>query len=157
LPLVTRQTLNIINKYCNGIFISVLDKNTKKKETWTVETLGNFVIGQSLINNVIPELSLNIPPIIYFDKGRLAAKNMKRFYNYLTKKDGYYEYKNYKRYNGNLSDFKEIDSLSEPCIWAADTIAGAFYYKFQKNDNSYSDLLNSSLLGHGVRIYWNEN
>jgi hypothetical protein len=157
MPLVRIQTLHLIREHCSGIFISILDKNTKKEITWTSEELGNFVIGQSLINDVIPQLSLRLPPTLYFDQGRLAAKNMRRFYDYLTRKDGYFEYKNYKKYNGNLSNFKEIDSLTEPCIWASDIIAGAFYNKYQNKDSRYSDILNAKLLRYGLRKYWNQD
>jgi hypothetical protein len=154
LPSVRLQTLDLIRLNCNGIFIAVFDKKTVRKPEWTSEKIGNFVIGQTLINDVIPSLPSSLPPSICFDKGRLAAKNMTRFYNYLTNKDGYYEYKKYKRYNGNVSDFSELNSLLEPCIWAADMVAGAFYCKYQKNDSSYSKWLNDKLLSRGIRKSW---
>lgn len=157
LPDIRTQTLNLILDNCDGVYISILDNKTIREDIsdrWTGETLGNYVIAHPLIKYVTPSLPIQEPPVICFDKGRLKIENMDDFYDYLGRKDSLCGFKNYLKYGQNISNFQECDSISEPCVWAADMVAGAYYYKFKNNDDSYSELINNKLLG--ITKFWNK-
>jgi hypothetical protein len=57
-------------------------------------------------------------------------------------------------YRGNLSSPIDTSSKMEAGIWAADLVAGAFYHKYQNNEWTYSNILNSKKIDNGERIFW---
>jgi hypothetical protein len=139
------QSINAVRDNCDGIFISCLDNKTTNAATWSHEKIGNFVTKRPLIYDMIPSLSLAEPPLVCFDRGRLAERNMEKFYSYLE----------FNPYGVTKSHFCEVDSISEPCIWAADMVSGAFFHKYQNNDSTYADLISSKLVGKGIVKFWN--
>jgi hypothetical protein len=137
------QTIHLISNYCDGFFITILDNKTVREPSWDCETIGNYVIKQPLIYDFIPRLPLVTSPTVCFDKGRLIFGKMENFYSYLS-----YD-------SSTTCNFQETNSITEPCIWAADMISGAFYHKFQNKDSSYFDLISHKLIENGIKKYWN--
>jgi hypothetical protein len=154
-PIIRSQTLKLVRDYCDGIYIAVLDKQSVKDSTWTAERLGNFVFGHTLLSNVLKGLSLPQIPLICYDEGRLSPAKSADFQDYVISKDSYFEYRGFKQYNGNSFVFNNTCSVSEPCLWAADLVAGAFYHKYANNEWSYANILMNKLIGNGARIFWN--
>jgi hypothetical protein len=66
---IRTDVCNIIGKYSDGVFATIVDKQTITKPTWTPETLGNFVFAQTLHTNILntPNFELSI----LYDSGRL--------------------------------------------------------------------------------------
>jgi hypothetical protein len=132
----------------DGVFVSVVDKDTIIAKTWKPERLGNYVFAHSLHWNILNELDLsNI--ILNYDSGRLAQLNQDDFDTYVINRAP-------TIVNTRISEIKGMSSLSEPCLWAADFLAGSFYRKFALNDSLYADRIFNScnLIGNGLRIYW---
>jgi hypothetical protein len=156
LPIIRTRALQLVRDLMDGIYIAVLNKKTVIHDTWTPNRLGNFIFADTLILNVLNQLSLPTIPTICYDDGRFSYLDRNCFYDYVVRKDSYYEYYGRKSYIGKLSEstFKEVASHSEPCIWAADLVAGAFYYKFAKGDGCYSNILNHRMIGDGIRHFW---
>ncbi|MHA1431511.1 MAG: DUF3800 domain-containing protein [Candidatus Freyarchaeota archaeon] len=153
MPMVRSRSLNVICREACGVFAAVVDKK-KTRSTWTPETLGNFVFAQTLIVNIMNQISPANPPAILYDRGRLSPARTQRFKTYVTNKDSYFQFTGLKRYRGSLPPPIQVPSVNEPGIWAADMVAGAFYHKYTHNDWSYSDTLSPVLIGNGERLYW---
>lgn len=73
---IRKDVLNMTENYANGVFVAVLDKKSVKYETWTTERLGNYVIGRTLMYDVIKMLSVGDSPSVYYDEGRLSISSM---------------------------------------------------------------------------------
>jgi len=154
LPQFRRKTIDIILNSSCGIYSAILKKDTIKKPTWTSERLGNFMFAQTLFLNILNTLKTSKPPTIIFDEGRLSVLKATKFKEYLSNKESYFEYVGLKKYKGNIGTPVDMSSISEPGIWAADIIAGAFYHKYCNRDRVYADLLKPSYIGVGEKRFW---
>jgi len=125
LPIVRRKSLEAICKDAANIFAAVLIKH-KALSTWTSERIGNYLFAQTLILDIMNNISPQYPPLILYDPGRLSPSKTDEFKQYLNGKDNYFERMGIKQYDGRLPDPQERASHIEPGIWAADLVAGAF-------------------------------
>ena len=140
------QSISAVKENCDGILVSCLDNKTTVKSWESRENLENFVTKYPLIYHLIPTISLAIPPVICFDKGRVVGRNMDNYYSYLENNP----------YGITRTYFHSANSLSEPCIWAADMVSGAFFYNLKENNSVYADLISSKFIGRGIIKYWNK-
>ncbi len=149
LPKIRQDICAIIASHSDGIFISIVDKTTiKRKNTWKPETLGNYVFAHSVHENILSKLALS-DNRIYYDSGRLAQLNEIDFDEYVTDRAP-------RIVDTRISEIKGLSSLSEPCLWAADFLAGSFYRKFALGDElSANRIFNTcNRIGNGLRIFW---
>jgi hypothetical protein len=153
LPIVRKNALEAVCKDAANVFAAILDKK-KAYDTWTSEKIGNYVFAQTLVSNIMNNISPQYPPSILFDPGRLSPSQTEDFKKYLNGKDQYFEYLGIKRYEGSLPEPKPQASHVEPGIWAADLVAGAFSCKHTHGDRSYADLLKTKYILSGERLYW---
>jgi hypothetical protein len=156
MPAIRTRAIGIICEYSDGVFAAVIDKKKAlmSPRPWTPENLGNFVFAQTLIVNVLNVVSPPNPPIIYFDKGRLSPARASDFGKYVVNKDSYFEFRGLKRYRGSLSAPLDVASISEPGIWAADLISGAYYHKHSNKEWAYANICEAAKIGAGERLYW---
>ena len=150
MDIIRKDVPNIINEYSDGVFVTILDKDSRREKTWDQVSTGNFIIGHTLVANVINELKYDTVPQVLYDTGRLSVKKTKAFHEYLNYKCN--KFRIQEKF-GELPTFINIDSSSEPCIWAADILAGAYYHYYVKNDDCYSRILKKKI-GIGLRKYW---
>jgi hypothetical protein len=148
LPLVRDGALRIVQAHTTYTFAAVIDKR-RAAPTWTGERLGNFVFAQTLMVNVLAHPAVVSAPSVVHDKGRLSPANSSKFRRYLQEKEAYFGSKGYKRYAGNLMSI-ESASESEPGLWAADLLAGAFNLKFSRGEGACVSILPEC----GTRVYW---
>ncbi|MFY9299643.1 MAG: DUF3800 domain-containing protein [Candidatus Nitrosotenuis sp.] len=151
---VRLKTSEIISNNVEGVFAGILDKRTVVKQTWTTERIGNYLFNQSLFYILLPKLGLSVGPSIIFDKGRLSPDRTKAFNEYMLGTDSYLSNIGVKKYNGNIVNFKDINSLDEPGIWIADHVAGAFHFSLKHNDNTFYNLLKPKFVGSGCIKLW---
>jgi hypothetical protein len=118
-----------------------LAKEGRIQTTWTPERLGNYVFADTLVRNVMNDISPSYLPSILYDKGRLSPAQTKNFEDYISNKDSYFEKIGIKSYKGQIPTPVEQSSHMEPGIWAADIVAGSFECKYKHNEPWYSDLL----------------
>jgi len=101
----------------------------------------NYLTG-SLISHVIQRFSAGGDVEIIVDKS-LNGIQREAFDQYLV----------YKTFEKNQSydpaairiDIDHVDSMREPCIQAADFIAGALHYYYRNNDDTYSSIINEKI------------
>jgi len=150
LPHVRKQAIDVINKNANMVFAAVLDKK-RAYDSWNSERLGNFVFAQTLLINVMPDVSARYTPYVVYDRGRLSAAQTRDFEHYVSNKEQYLESVELKEYRGSLPGLQEISSHIEPGIWAADMVAGAASCKYTHNDGSYVEKLGPK---YKERLFW---
>jgi hypothetical protein len=153
MPRIRSDGLRIIKDLADGVFAAVLDKTTIKNK-WKQDELGNFIFAQSLFVNVMNTLSPPNPPVVYYDRGGFSLAMSISFKSYIVNKDEWFEYKGLKLYRGNIPPPLDVSSIQEPCIWAADLVAGAFYHKHMNKEWSYANILQPKMICSEERIFW---
>lgn len=154
LPAIRENAIEIICSRASGVFAAVCDKNSRTQPTWTPERLGNYVFAQTLVRDVMNNISPSYLPSILYDKGRLTLDRTKKFEDYISNKDLYFERIGIKSYKGQIPVPLEQSSHMEPGIWAADIVAGSFECKYKHNEPGYSYLLREKYIASGERLYW---
>jgi Protein of unknown function (DUF3800) len=149
------RVLSIINRFSDNIFAVVVDKQSVREKTWTAERLCNYVFATTLQEDILNLINIQTDPILYYDAGRLNQLKEIEFNQYLVNKELFRSARGLKRYRGTLWSINSIESHIEPCIWAADFIAGAYYDKYVFNNHTYVDAIDiRKFVGNGLRIYW---
>lgn len=118
IPKIRNQVINLINGFADGVFASAIDKTTITHSSWEPETICNYIFKRSLQDHILTSVE---NPVIFFDSGRLDLIKESDFRHYL-----------HRECNG--LGINAVRSHNEPCIWAADYIAGAFYHKIAFNN-----------------------
>jgi len=154
LPDIREKAIKIICDEATGVFGAILDKNSIKKPTWTSETITNYVFVNTLIDNVMSNISPQYRPSILYDDGRLSSAKTVKFEKYVANKDRYLGQNGLKNYKYVLPIPEKVASYSEPGIWAADIVAGAFQCKYHHEEAHYADLLKEKYIDNGKRLYW---
>jgi hypothetical protein len=68
-------------------------------------------------------------------------KNILLFNEYVKNKASYLSYVNGSSFDGNQISVKHVDSQNEPCLQAVDSIAGAYFQAYERNDNKYIEII----------------
>lgn len=63
-----RRMIRVLNETCSGVYAAVCDK-TKAFKGWTPERLGNFILAQTLVMNILPNIEVAHTPVIVFIRG----------------------------------------------------------------------------------------
>jgi hypothetical protein len=153
MPMIRTAALGLIDRHATATFAAIVDKR-KAAMSWTSEHLGNFAFAQTLMVNVLNVVCQGGCPLVVYDKGRLSPANSYKFRAYLREKESYFAAKGSKKYTGTLSAPIEVSSVSEPGVWAADLVAGAYYHKYANHDATYANMLPRTRTGSGERLYW---
>jgi hypothetical protein len=151
LPSIRDKANEIICKTVNGVFGAIIKK--KAYNSRTPETIGNFAFVQTLLFDVMNNISPQYSPTILYEKGRLSTYKAKQFEKYIAEKDKWFG-QNGKLNGGNISTPTSQSSYAEPGIWAADLVAGAFQCKYKHGEPRYADMLRTKYIKSGDRVYW---
>lgn len=154
MPHVRSNVINLINRYSDGVFISILDKNSIREPTWTSERLCNYIFAHTLQHNILNSINISKNPQLLFDSGRLSIPKEIDFIRYLYDKDSFLRSRNVIRYDGRFDNISPVSSHLEPCIWASDILAGGALRDLNEgNMNHYNMIDPDKLIGNGYRIF----
>ena len=78
-PYIRNTVINMINRYSDGVFMSVIDKDTIIEPTWSSERICNFVFAKTLQQNILSKIDIRQNPRVVFDKGRLDVAKERDF------------------------------------------------------------------------------
>ncbi len=151
---VRQETVSVIAKYSDGIFAGILNKQTVLRDSWTPETIGNYLFNQSLFYKILPQIKFNSAPEILFDKGRLSHDQTQEFNEYMLNTDSYLENVGIKRYSGSIITIKDVNSVYNSGIWSSDFVAGSFHHSLMKRDSSFLSVLKPKFIGKGSLNLW---
>lgn len=156
LPDIRNKMINILKNSECTIFSSILKKASIARTTWTPIRIANYILAQSLFVNVLNVINTPVPPSILMDQGRIKKESdFDNFQKYIIAKESYFGFRNIKKYSGNIDLPQHISSESDPGIWAADIVAGAFNLKYKSGNDTFANDLSSIGIGAECeRRFW---
>lgn len=150
IDLVRRKTLNLIVKKADMVSAGVLDKRTVPNR-WSSNYAQNYTFTQNICR-ILLDPSISSPPQVVYDRGRISDTGRRGFYHFLMRKVAHYEQVYDVAYRGHIPPPRDMDSLDEANLWAADMVAGAFFHKYDHNDASYADMLSAKMISQEVGV-----
>jgi phosphatidylethanolamine-binding protein (PEBP) family uncharacterized protein len=130
------------------IGLVVIDKSAVKSSLRNKPpTLYNYLVVHYVVCNIVPALqTLQMPETtsitIQIDKS-LTKEAIERFDKYFEKKTSWVS--SNMGYSSRRVKVNHENSYDDPCIQAADYIAGATFRKFERNDPTYYDMFKDKI------------
>lgn len=137
-----------MSKYPIKIGLVVIDKSAVKSSLRNKpKILYNYLVVDPVTNNILSALqTLQMPETtsitIQIDKS-MAKEARKEFDKYFEKKTSWVS--SNMGYSSRRVKVNHKNSYDDPCIQAADYIAGAAFRKFERNDSAYYDTLKDKI------------
>jgi hypothetical protein len=124
--------------------VVVEKKHVKKDLKKDLKILYNWLLVHHLISALLPRLLAKQKITIIFDKS-LSKKRIQDFNKYLLAKASYLSYR-----VGNVIPLdriysQHVDSKNDPCLQAADAIAGAYFQKYENGDSQYVEIIEDKI------------
>ena len=146
-----------MNSYCRKLVLEkirhsdldtgvvVVEKKQVKEELRNDLTrLYNWLLVHQIMSVLLPRLATTQKINIVFDKS-LSKKRIMGFNKYLKEKLSYLSYRDGVTLPLDNIYSQHIDSEIEPCLQAADAVAGAYFQKYEKGDNQYAEIVNDKI------------
>ena len=102
--------------------------------------LYNWLMVHNIITTLLPSLETGQKIQMMFDKS-LSKARIADFNQYVKEKASYLSYVRGNNLSPNSIISNHIDSKLEPCIQAVDSVAGAFFHKYEFNNKVYADII----------------
>lgn len=112
--------------------------------------LYNYLIVHNVVSALLHNLENGRTMNLIFDKS-LPKTRIEDFNQYVTQKASYLSYIRGNSLNHNSITSKHIDSKVEPCLQAVDSIAGAFFHKYEYNFSDYVEIIKDT---SSVNLLW---
>lgn len=145
----------VLNSICRcdlDIGVVVVEKskvNTELRKDLTI--LYNWLLVHHVMSALVPRLSNGEKIRIVFDKS-LPRRRIFSFDEYLKNKVSYLSYTEGYQINLNHIKSEHANSELEPCLQAADAIAGAYFQKYENGDAQYVDIFKDKV--RSFRYLW---
>ncbi len=145
---VKQKVFKELSKYPMDIGLVVIDKSAVKSSLRNKpKILYNYLVVDSVTNNILYALqTLQMPETtsitIQIDKS-LTKEAIERFDKYFEKKTSWVS--SNMGYSPRRVKVNHENSYDDPCIQAADYIAGAAFRKFERNDSTYYGMLKDKI------------
>ena len=146
-----------MNDYCRKYFLKkllnldlnlgvvILEKKLVRQNLRTnSRILYNWCVVHHIMSSLASEINGNNKLNIVFDKS-LPKWRIKEFNLYVTNKASWLLSLKGEPLPENCITLDHVASHNDPCLQAADTIAGAFFQKYERKNNSYSDLIDDKV------------
>ncbi|MGA2522918.1 MAG: DUF3800 domain-containing protein [Candidatus Bathyarchaeia archaeon] len=102
--------------------------------------LYNYLVVHHIISALVPSLEAGQRIHITFDKS-LPKARVTDFNHYVEEKASYLFYEKGNSLPNNCLYSDHADSKYEPCLQAADSVAGAYFHKYEDLDASYVEII----------------
>lgn len=102
--------------------------------------LYNYLVVHNIVSNLLPNLEAGQQIHMVFDKS-LPKARIRKFNHYIKEKASFLFFERGNSLNPNLIISNHIDSKIEPCLQAVDSIAGAYFQKFENSNCSYFEII----------------
>lgn len=106
--------------------------------------LYNYFLVHHIMSALVPRIETEQRVNIVFDKS-LPKKQIDAFNKYLLEKASYLSYLEGNKFPSERIYSQHIDSEIEPCLQAADAVAGAYFQKYEHGNGLYVDLLKDKI------------
>lgn len=136
-----KAVLERIVKTGGNIGVLVVSKETVKPYLRDkLPVLYNWLMVHNVISALIPNLEMGQKIHITFDKS-LSKARVTEFNHYVKEKASYLSYVRGNSIPQNLIVSDHIDSRLEPCLQAVDSIAGAYFQKYENSNDEYANII----------------
>jgi hypothetical protein len=134
------------------IGVVVVEKSKVKAELRNDLTiLYNWLLVHHIMSALVPRLGSGEKIRIVFDKS-LPKSRVASFNEYLRNKASYLAYVEGYTIDLNHISLNHANSEFEPCLQAADAIAGAYFQKYEHSDAQYAEIIKDKV--HSFRYLW---
>lgn len=146
-----------MNSYCRRIVLEELCKSDLEIGVVVVEkrhvlerlrkdltVLFNWLLVHHIMSALVPRIESEQKINIVFDKS-LPKKRITEFNEYLLEKASYLSYRDGKDLRLDRIFSQHMDSEIEPCLQAADAVAGAYFQKYENEDGQYVEMLSEKI------------
>lgn len=124
-----------------NIGVIVVEKRYVKSDLREkLPVLYNWLMVHNIISALIPNLELGQQIRITFDKS-LSKTRILDFNHYVKEKASYLSYIRGNSLSPDIIISDHIDSKLEPCLQAVDSVAGAYFQKYEHSDDTYADII----------------
>lgn len=103
--------------------------------------LYNWLLAHHIISALLPALENGQKIRIFLDKS-LPKDEIEEFNTYVKEKADYLFYEKRCNILTNRIECQHVDSKLEPCIQAADAVAGAYFHEYEQKNSDYADIIN---------------
>ena len=149
MDLVRKMVLDIIVDQADGVSAMIVDKRNVQG-SWTGRTLQLHALYRHFCFGILPSPAMRAPPQLVYDRGRIPPRDQASFHDMVSRQAGTYDRQGRVAYEGHIPRPYDADSASEAGLWAADIVAGAFHYKYDRNDSTYADMVSSKMICEDV-------
>jgi hypothetical protein len=105
-----------------------------------IPKLYNYLVVHNIVLSFLPQLISNKKIDITFDK-TLSKKRVEDFNDYVKKKASFLLNEKNTKFEPAVLLLSHVNSISEPCLQAADAVAGAYFQKYENKNNIYVDII----------------
>lgn len=102
--------------------------------------LYNYLIVHNVISSLLHNLENGHKMNMIFDRS-LPKNRIKDFNKYVREKASYLSYIRGNSLNHSAITSKHIDSKVEPCLQAVDSVAGAYFHKYEYSFSDYVEII----------------
>lgn len=138
----------VLEKLCPSdleIGVVVVEKKHVKKELREDLTiLYNWLLVHHIMSALLPRMEAGQKINIVFDKS-LPKKRIIAFNRYLMDKVSYLSYRDGSDLALDCIYSEHIDSEIEPCLQAADAVAGAYFQKYEREDSQFVAIIKDKI------------
>jgi len=146
--IVRQRVLEKICKYNVKVGFVVLEKAKVKPELRkNPAVLYNFVIVDSIMKNILPKLTSNDKLYIIVDRS-LSRLSADAFNNYAINKASWLmtvQWRQTEQIKLSNIEVRHENSQKEPCLQAADFLAGACFHKYEHKNDCYYRIIENKV------------
>jgi len=106
--------------------------------------LYNWLLVHHIMSALVPRIESEQKINIVFDKS-LPKKRITEFNEYLLEKASFLSYRDGNELRLDRIFSQHLDSEIEPCLQAADAVAGAYFQKYENEDGQYVEMLTEKI------------
>lgn len=124
--------------------VVVEKKHVKKELRQDLKILYNWLLVHHIMSALLPRLLAKQKINIIFDKS-LSKRRIRDFNEYLIAKASYLSYRVGNEIPLERIYSQHIDSKKDPCLQAADAVAGAYFQKYEKGNSQYVEIIEDKI------------
>jgi len=147
-----KYVLERIAQSDSSVGVVILEKRcVHEKLRSDLTVLYNYVVVHNLVSALLPFLEIKPHMQIVFDKS-LSKKRIESFNHYIKEKASYLFFEKGNKFPYDCILANHVDSKTEPCLQASDSVAGAYFQMCEHNDSSYVDIIKNKI--SSFRYLW---
>jgi hypothetical protein len=126
-----------------GVIIVQKDKIVQRLRN-NPEALYNYLVVQNVVSALFPSIVTSQQFHLVMDKSK-SKRKIEDFNSYVKSKIGFVSYTNGATIPQNSITAEHLDSETEPCLQAVDSLAGAYFQAYENGNQQYTEIINHKI------------